>query len=45
MRRERFGHRIMGADGVVSFLHSFFRERAGGEGEEGMRKYIATWSP
>ena len=44
-RRERFGHRIMGADGVVSFLKSFFRERVGGEGEEGMWKYFATWSP
>ena len=44
-RRERFGHRIMGADGVVSFLKRFFRERVGGEGEEGMRKYFATWSP
>ena len=44
-RRERFGHRIMGADGVASFLKSLFRERVGGEGEEGMRKYFATWSP
>ena len=44
-RRERFSHRIMGADGVVSFLKSFFRERVGGEGEEGMRRYFATWSP
>lgn len=44
-RRERFGKRIMGADGVVSFLRSFFRERAGNEGEEGMRKYFARWSP
>lgn len=44
-RRERFGKRIMGADGVVSFLRSFFRERAGSEGEEGMRKYFARWSP
>ena len=44
-RRERFGHRNMGADGVISFLKSFFRERVGGEGEEGMRKYFATWSP
>ena len=44
-RRERFGHRIMGADGVVNFLKSFLRERVGGEGEEGMRKYFATWSP
>ena len=26
-RREKFGVRIMGADGVVSFLKSFFRER------------------
>ena len=43
---DRFGHRIMGADGVVSLLQSFFRERAGSEvGEEGMRKYFATWSP
>ena len=46
MRRgERFGHCIMGADGVVSFLRSLFRERVGGEGEEDMRKYFATWSP
>ncbi|CAN0351590.1 unnamed protein product [Pylaiella littoralis] len=44
-RRERFGKRIMGADGVVSFLRSFFREKAGSEGEEGMRKYFAKWSP
>ena len=44
-RRERFSHRIMGADGVVSVLKSFFHERVGGEGEEGMRKYFATWSP
>ena len=44
-RRERFGHHIVGADGVVSFLQSFFRERAGSEGEEGMRKYFAKWSP
>ena len=44
-RRERFNHRIMGADGVVSLLKSFFRERVGGEGEEGTRKYFATWSP
>ncbi|CAB1111819.1 unnamed protein product [Ectocarpus sp. CCAP 1310/34] len=34
----------MGADGVVSFLRSFFREKAGSEGEEGMR-YFAKWSP
>ena len=44
MKRERFGHRIVGAEGVVSFLQSLFRERAGSEGEEGMRKYFATWS-
>lgn len=44
-RREQFGKRIMGADGVVSFLRSFFREKAGSEGEEGMRKYFAKWSP
>ena len=44
-RRERFGHHIMGADGVVSFLKSFFRERVGGEGEEDMRNYCATWWP
>ena len=43
-RRETFGTRIMGADGVVSFLKGFFRER-GGNGEEGMRKYFARWSP
>ena len=43
-RRERFGTRTMGTDGVVSFLQSFFLER-GGEGEEGMRKYFAKWSP
>ena len=30
--------------GVVSFLKRFFREK-GGEGEEGMRKYFAKWSP
>ena len=30
---------------MVSFLRSFFHERAGIEGEEGMRKYFATWSP
>ena len=30
---------------MVSFLKSFFRERVGGEGEEGMWKYFATWSP
>ncbi|CAB1106375.1 unnamed protein product [Ectocarpus sp. CCAP 1310/34] len=40
-RRERFGKRIMGADGVVSVLRSSFREKAGSEGEEGMRKYFA----
>ncbi|CAB1097273.1 unnamed protein product [Ectocarpus sp. CCAP 1310/34] len=44
-RRERFGKRIMGADGVVRFLRSFFREKAGSEGEEGMRRYFAKWSP
>ncbi|CAB1109151.1 unnamed protein product [Ectocarpus sp. CCAP 1310/34] len=44
-RRERFGKRIMGADGVVSFLRSFFREEAGSEGEENMRRYFAKWSP
>lgn len=43
-RRERYGHRIMGADGVVNFLKGFFREM-GGEGEDGMRKYFARWSP
>ena len=43
-RRERFGTRIMGADGAVSFSQSFFLER-GGEGEESMRKYFAKWSP
>ena len=43
-RREKFGVRIMGADGVVSYLKSFFREK-GGEGEEGMRKYFAKWFP
>ena len=40
-----FGHRIVGADGLVSFLKSFFRERVGCEGEEARRKYFATWSP
>ena len=30
---------------MVSFLKSFFRERVGGKGEEGMRKYFATRSP
>ncbi|CAB1121098.1 unnamed protein product [Ectocarpus sp. CCAP 1310/34] len=44
-RRERFVKRIMGADGVVSFLRSFFREKAGSEGEEGMRRFFARWSP
>ena len=44
MRRERFGTHIMGADGVVIFLQSFFLERRG-EDEEGMRKYFAKWSP
>ena len=44
-RRERFGKRIMGVDGVVRFLRSFFFERADGGGEEGMRKYFATWPP
>ena len=41
-RRERYGFRIMGADGVVSFLRSFFFERAGGEagGEGEMRNYL-----
>ena len=43
-RRERFCHRSMGPDGVVSVLKNFFRERVGGEGEEGMRKYFTTWS-
>ncbi|CAM9667816.1 unnamed protein product [Pylaiella littoralis] len=43
-KREIFGKRIMGADGV-SFLRSFFREKAGSEGEEGMRRYFAKWSP
>ena len=43
-RRERLGTRNMGAGGVVSFLQSFFLE-TGGEGEEGMRKYFAKWSP
>ena len=42
-RREKFGVRIMGADGVVSFLKSFFRQK-GGEGEESMRRYFAKWS-
>lgn len=42
--REKFGVRIVGADGVVRFLESFFREQGGG-GEEGMRKYFSTWSP
>ena len=28
-RRERFGARIMGADGVVSSLQSFFLEKGG----------------
>ena len=44
-RREKFCHRIMGADGVVSFLKNFFCEGVGGKGGEGMRKYFATWSP
>ena len=44
-RKERFRNRIMGADGVVRFLKSFFRERADGGGEKGMRKYFATWPP
>ena len=44
-RRERFGERILGADGAVRFLMSFFRERADGGGEEGTRKYFATWPP
>ena len=44
-RRERFGHRIMGADGVVRSLKNFFRERVGGGVGEGMRNYFATWSP
>ena len=39
-RREKFGVRIMGADGVVRFLDSFFSEKGGG-GEEGMRDYFA----
>ncbi|CAM9655297.1 unnamed protein product [Ectocarpus sp. 4 AP-2014] len=42
-RRERFGYRTVGADGVATFLQGHFRERA--VGEEGMRKYFATWSP
>ena len=29
---------------MVSFLKSFIRERVGDEGEEGMRKFFATWS-
>ena len=28
--RDRFDHRIMRVDGVVSLLKSFFRERVGG---------------
>ena len=43
-RRERFCHRIMVADGVVSVWKNFFRARVGGEGEEGMQKYFTTWS-
>ena len=43
-RRERFSTRIVGVNGVVSFLQSFFLER-GGEVEEGMQKYFAKWSP
>jgi len=35
----------MGADGVVSFLQSYLREKADSEGDEGMRKYFAKWSP
>ena len=44
-RRERLGKRIPEANGVVRFLKSFFRERADGGGDEGMRKYFATLSP
>ena len=44
MRRERSGKRIMGVDGVVRF-EELLRERADGGGEEGMRKYFATWPP
>lgn len=44
MRNRHNGARIMGEDGVVSFLGGFFREKEG-DGEEGMRKYFARWSP
>ncbi|CAN0335956.1 unnamed protein product, partial [Pylaiella littoralis] len=41
---ERFGKRIVGANKVVDFLRKFFRQK-GGNGEEDMRKYFASWSP
>ncbi|CAM9633247.1 unnamed protein product, partial [Pylaiella littoralis] len=41
---ERFGKRIVGANKVVNFLRKFFRQK-GGNGEEDMRKYFASWSP
>lgn len=33
---------ILGADGLARISKSFFREKACGDGEDGMRKYFAT---
>lgn len=41
---ERFDRRIIGADGVESFLKICFAQRVD-DGEEGMRNYFARWSP